>query len=678
MSRRQILRGTAAAGATAIGAASGVSAAERSVNDIRERGSPDLTGGDAGRTVTIQAAGEVRYTLSVTGLLSAADAPADAVDAGTATGTLSSGAHSYSFSGEFTELDVEGDATVLVDGEPIDVDAFPQQRIAIVPEGTVDLDLSASGAVEAEEPSLDQPNKRTVRGSISDTTVVAYAGELTYLDVDGEAAVREDVGGSTGGRRRRARRSAGGDAVEPSAALPSRFPGEVTFSGSGGSVTVEIAGEADADDASVSVDDGRIEAAAEGSTARYDGAVETVTFDSGASAEIDPESKHVICSAGADSDATFSLTSTEAFIHEETVFQEPEVTVEAGATERVRYFGDVTSVAVGGTDVSFDDEAYEDAARSARLQLAARFERLDAYERLESAAEGRVRHDADGIFAVTADNPRAPAEAVSFKLTDVEQGDAGTVTVTTQRDTGSVVNAQTIYQWHNDGGVVERSRLETLELAGASSVAAASVSTETYEYDVPEGATAEDVQAQGWIPTIPWGDWIGDIYDGLTDVASDIAAVSADYLAEAIEYAEVSANEIAVTAGKIVCNTVNAFQELAVKFMDDFKIKALWKLRITGYASIISLAGSGVFRAIGNQNYDCGACIAFIRIGIDLGICDVGVTAACGAIGFASLGLGGVACAALGGAICSLVFATLPSAEDICSGHTAPAEADFC
>lgn len=662
--RRDVLRGAAIAGTTAIGATTTGTAAEASINDIKERGTPKLAPGDGDRTVSIRARGEASYSFSVTGVLDATGAPDKALSQGEASATLREGTHKYSFSGEFTAFDIEGDAEVYVDGSTFDVDAFPQNTLSIIAQGPADVDVSASGAVVVENGSLERPNARTARGTVRGRTTISYAGELTYFEIDGSAWVRKN-----------------GQWTSTEELLPTSLPGELTISGSGTRADVTVSGEADTDSRNASVSNGRVSGSPtrSGTTARYDGRVETIELADGASAEIVPESKRIVCSAPEDSSVEFAAESTEAFIYDEEVHKKPQITVAAGETERIQYFGDVTTVTIDSITVSFDYDRYPAAESSARLQMAAEFERESAYDRLRREADGRIRHDVDGIYAVSSEVAEEPVDGVLFKLTDIGRADEGALSITKGRESDEIVDAKNSYQWRTDSGQLDKTKVATLTVGGASTMSAASLKTETYEYDLPDGASDQQVEAQGdWLPTIPWGDWIGDIYDGLKDVASDIQGVTADYLASAIEYADISKSEIAVTGGKILCNTINSFQKLATKFIDDVKIKALWKLRITGYSSMISLVGSGVFEAIGNQNHDCGACIAFIRLSLDVGLCGYGVGAFCSAFSLTTLGLGTVPCAVLGGAICSAVISALPDARDICSGHTAPTEADFC
>ncbi len=371
--RRKVLQHTAAAGAAVIGSSISASASSNSLNDITERGSPELDTGNGDRTVTIRTNETASYTFQVTGTITPTGAPNSALDHGTASVTLSNDSHEYTFSGEFTEFEVEGEADVFVDGDPFDVEAFPQSTLSIVPQEPTEVDVSASGRLETESNSLDKPNKRTVQGTIRNRTVFSYAGELTHFDINGRAEVQKN-----------------GHSVDPSEVLPSSLPGEVSLTGPDIDVTVGVSGEAASDHPAVHSSDGNITAPATGSgtTARYDGRVESIELENGASAEIVPESKRVVCTAPEEQAITFSAQSTEAFIYNEEVHKNPEVTVAAGETERIQYFGDVTTVSISQVAVSFDYERYEAAKSSARLQMAAEFERQDAYNRLRAEVAG--------------------------------------------------------------------------------------------------------------------------------------------------------------------------------------------------------------------------------------------------------------------------------------------------
>ena len=667
-SRRSILQGIAATGISAIGASQIVSASDRGLNDVTERGSPAFENEDLSRTVTIRTESTASYSFDVTGLVRAVDAPASALDGDAVSSDISGDRHKFTFSGDFTAFELDGDAEVTVDGEPFDVEGFPKHALSIIPYGSAEVDISASGAVQVDRGSLEHPNDRTVCGTVGRRTEISYAGELTYADIDGDVIVLKN-----------------GLPYRMEDLLPSPLPGELTVAGDG-TLSVEVSGNAATESYYADAANGTVEAVGTpyGATARYDGRIEAIEHENGAIAEIVPESKNVVCSAPDDSAVEFTTGSTEAFIYEEEVYQEPTVTVEPGETERIKYFGDVTRISIESVDVTFDHHQYEDAAASARLQIGAEFERTEAYQRLAANADAKIRHDADGIYAASVDGPEDPVDLIVFKFADVDRGDEGGLSLSRAQASNKIRDASNIYQWRTDTGQIDKIEKDVLAVSGSPSIAAASLTTKTYDLDIPEVTTTDQVRTQGILPlpTIPWGDWIGDIYDGLKDVASDIQGVTADYLANAIDAANVAKDNITTaatkTGTKIVCNSVVAFQKLAAQFLDDKMMEVLWKTRLYGYSSLISLLGSGVFHAIGNENYVCGACITLIRLALDVGVCDISVGMFCGSAAMPTLGLAAVPCQVLLGAACSVAMSALGDARDLCSGDTFPSELSVC
>ena len=91
------------------------------------------------RTLTIASnGGRFSYTVSVSGELEKSSAngasidPNDTISGSTATGQGGGGGvDSYEFSGEIESFDFEGDATVTVDGDEIDPDAYPANVVSI-------------------------------------------------------------------------------------------------------------------------------------------------------------------------------------------------------------------------------------------------------------------------------------------------------------------------------------------------------------------------------------------------------------------------------------------------------------------------------------------------------------------------------------------------------------------
>lgn len=647
-------------------------------DDINFLGTEEQVVGDGDRTVTIEATGRASYEFSVTGVLTPTDAPSKASDRGTATAAISRETHEFSFSGEFTAFTVDGEAEVTVDGEPFDVEAFPQNTLELVPDGTVTYDVSASGAVEVPTGSADRPTPRRATGTTSEELVVSYAGELTHFDLDGDARLRRN-----------------GTRVSADEVLPSTLPGEVTIRATGRTeYAVETTGRTTVQDSpqDTRTRAGRIEGTAVGAetTARFSGRVKAIEHPSGATVTIDEESRRVACHAPDDGSVEFTPRASEAFIYAEAVHEQPTITVDAGDTARAKYFGEMTGVTVGDLEVSIAPEKYEEAEDSYLLQLAAEFERTTTYARLEDAAteHARVRHDADGLLGgsvrnATDDGVR-PRDFVTFRFTDLERGQDGSLSFGRAVDTGEVYQAKNTYEWRTDHGTVDRIEFEKLQLAEGVSAASASFETETYDYDVPAPDEQDHANEQTVSPafSLDPGDWLDDLWDGITDVAGDIAGVTANALDSAINsvidgVSSVSAEDIAIETGLIFADTVNAIQNLAQKFINKGWIKAVWKLRYYGGLSITTLAGTGILTEMESGNWGCAGCIGLVRVGIDIGICGYGATAACGLLSFPTAGLGGIACGAFFGAVCGYASLALPDAETICGWGT-PVEVDVC
>lgn len=647
-------------------------------DDINFYGTEEQVVGDGDRTVTIEAADTASYEFSVTGVLTPTGAPSKASSRGTAAASISRETHEFSFSGEFTSFTVDGEATVIVDGEEFDASAFPHNTLEIVPDGSVSFDVSASGAVEISAGSAERTGPRRATGTTSEELVLSYAGELTYFDLDGDARLRRN-----------------GTRVSADEVLPSTLPSEVSVSATGRTeYVVETTGrtavQRSPQDARTR--DGTIEGTAVGAdtTARFSGRVKSIEHPSGATVTIDEESRRVACHAPEDDSVEFTPRSSEAFIYADEVHESPTITVEAGDTSRAKYFGEMTGVTVGDLEVTIAPDKYEEAGDSYLLQLAAEFERTPTYARLEDAADehARVRHDADGLLGgsvrkTTGDGVR-PRDFVTFRFTDLQRGQDGSLSFGRAVDTGEVYQAKNTYEWRTDHGTVDQIEFERLQFAEGVSATNASFETETYDYDIPTPDEQDTSNEQTVSPafSLDPGDWLDDLWDGITDVADDIAGVTASALDSAINsvidgVSSVSAEDIAIETGLIFADTVNAVQNLAQKFIDKGWIKAVWKLRYYGGLSITTLAGTGILTEMESGNWGCSACIGLVRVGIDIGICGYGATAACGLLSFPTAGLGGIACGAFFGAVCGYASLALPDAETICGWGT-PVEVDVC
>ncbi|WP_132060008.1 hypothetical protein [Halorussus amylolyticus] len=669
----------------AIGAGSSGTASAQ-MSDTMERGArdPDATL----RSIVIKSSDRSSYQFSVSGVLTATDAPDDAVESGTATATVSDGVHQYEFSGEFTGFDVSGDPAIRVDGKEFDADSYLDQSVEIIPRGQTTVDVSASGRIEAESPrsdsaksgengpeSLDRVNGRTLQGTITTPVSLVYTGELTFFDADSEVHFKRD-----------------GDRVDAADILPSSMPGGVTVTGEGESFKITTSDQADKVGADTTVEDGTITGTANetATEARYDGNLVSVSRGD-ATATISSEQKRVICSAPSDSSVEFTINATEAVIYDDAVHETLTTTVAADATERIKFLGEVTSLGVGGVTAEFDSERYPEAAVSARLQTGAVVERTDAFERAASEADGRVRHDPEGIYLVSNTTDDKPSDSTVHHLTDLDRGDEGAITISRHRDSGEVAHVETVYEWKTKFDTTSKVTSETLQLAGAASVQAASVETTTEEYNVPEDrlrSAGDPVTTQGLIDDA--SDFIGDIWDGLTGVVDSIAGLGENMLQTVIEDSGVDQNDLAVSSGQIVCNSITAIQDLATELINTKYVydvakwsdvdlgKVLWKVRLTGYDSVVSVATSDAFAEFGDDDWSCGSCIAIIRLALDVGICGFGVSAFCAGTNWWNLGLGAAPCTVALGALCSLAVATLPDARDLCSAANEPTGWSVC
>ena len=671
INRRDVLQTAAAGGAAALGLSGGAVAEAAGMNDVTTYGERESVVRTPDRTVRIRSGGRADYEFSVTGLLTPSGAPATAVDSGTASGTVSASVHTFKFTGEFTQFDVDGDVDVTVDGEAFDPAAFPRRRLEIAPDREVSFDVSASGGVRVEGETVDRPNARRAVGDARSTVTISYEGELTYLDVEGGATLRKN-----------------GQPVESvEAALPSTRPHVARVETDGTRHGYEFEATSDAGVVSSAstetVNDGVVSGRVSGEATelRYAGRATRLKRDDGAVMEFDEYTKRVRCHAPADSDATFTMTSTDGLVRDKQVVDEPTVTVSAGETELVKYFGQVTGGSIGSLRLDLRLSAYPAAADSARLQLAAEVERSDAFEALSTAANGRVRHDAGAIHGTEVDpDDIADSSLVAvFAMAGVSQADRGSVFVELDGD-GGVQEARNEYRDVSEGRTesLTLSRLDTNSIQ--RSPYAAEFTTQTNKFAGPD-LTADRSSP----PQVTPDGWLGDIWDGLTDFAGDIAGLAEDTVQSVVESAyqgipDVSAEDIVVNSASIVCGSFAAIDELTMSILDEIeetgKIKALGKMISKTHLGIFVGASviidSNVFEQLGNGNNLCGVCMAAANLMVEL-ICGAfGKYYGCSLVSFASLGLGSVACVVFLEAVCSLAVEGTITYYDaknkVCSG----------
>ncbi len=134
------------------------------------------------------------YAFSVSGNLAGRRLTAeDRISGSTATGAVGSGRDSYRFSGIVTDFDMDGDATVYLDGEVVTSAPFLTNTLTIDGTGSYSsYSFAVSGDLEAEDglSSEDHISGSSATGAVKGgRDVYSFSGELTRLAVDGDATV---------------------------------------------------------------------------------------------------------------------------------------------------------------------------------------------------------------------------------------------------------------------------------------------------------------------------------------------------------------------------------------------------------------------------------------------------------------------------------------------------------
>ena len=147
-------------------------------------------------TLVVEATGSYSsYSFSVTGDVGARQGIAgkDAISGSTATGAVGGdGLDSYGFSGELETIDVDGNANVYLDGEPLN--SSLEHTLAVEATGSYSrYNFSVSGDLEAKAgiAGIDRINGSTASGAVSGSgrDVYSFSGAITDLSVDGSANV---------------------------------------------------------------------------------------------------------------------------------------------------------------------------------------------------------------------------------------------------------------------------------------------------------------------------------------------------------------------------------------------------------------------------------------------------------------------------------------------------------
>jgi hypothetical protein len=169
-------------------------------------GEPAHVGQRPDHALTIEGAGpRADYFFSVGNDLAKSTAngadlnSADTISGQTATGYTTSGLDSYTFSGGLEAFDLDGRASVTLDGEPAYVGQLPDNVLSIRSnantdradyEFTVESDLTKSTANGADLNSADTISGQTATGYVtSGLDSYTFAGELQKFDLNGNADV---------------------------------------------------------------------------------------------------------------------------------------------------------------------------------------------------------------------------------------------------------------------------------------------------------------------------------------------------------------------------------------------------------------------------------------------------------------------------------------------------------
>lgn len=539
--RRSLLK-SIGAGSTALGAMPSIA----SLTEAQVLGTGSATPSNADttsqRSLVIESSDRIAYEFTVTGLLSADGAPSETVERGTGSGTLTNGSHEFSFTGEFTAFEIEGDATVTVDAEEFEYESFPHNRLEIIANGTVDYDVSATGGVEIESGSADTPSNRRVTGTVVDgvdsqSQTISYAGELTYLDVDGDATVIDN-----------------GTEIDPDRPVPSVEPGRAQIESLGREhdyylhlgwdVATEYRG-----DAVDSIEYGLAQGTASFQSTAYSfsGTFQFVKVPGVGVVKNDPENSTVECASL--SDRQVSVTIVTSVGSEERVSVNPGESATTAVRGQITHLRMVSGDRRGADGIELDIEQNVTATaaeRAKKLQLAAKLERETEFETLAARARmnGRIRQDPAGITAFRITHARDTEDlsqrdlyiGAKYALTDVDGHDIVSTRLSKNTSTGEVEEAQIIERLRTEENIPSGVRVRALDTAnhenenavGVLSVEntqSAAFRTATVQYDqdhTPQNNPGQGVTTQGI------GDSISDIIDGGSDLITDGADAVSD------------------------------------------------------------------------------------------------------------------------------------------------------
>lgn len=657
-----------------------------SLTDVQIFGSATAATGSAddasNRSLVIEATDEVEYVFTVTGLLSAVDAPSDIVEMGTGSATLENDSHEFSFTGEFTAFDIEGDATVIVDGERFNYETFPHNTLEIVADNSVDYDVSATGAVEIESGDAERPNARRVAGTISGgndselvlhsststTHTLSYAGELTYLDIDGNATVVDN-----------------GTELNRAQSLPTIEPGQAKIESHGAEheYYLHLGWDVTAESRTDRVNDIEYGGVHGTATSRpvafsFGGFFRFVEVPDIGAVKYNPENGTVKCLSLNNEGASISISTADG--------SEKQVAVESGEPKTSELSGRITHVRIeagnrlntDGIELSIEPGATAEAAlRAKKLQLAAKLEREPEFETLGVHADargGRIRQDSDGIYAFRVATPSDTTDqsqrdlyiGAQYDLIDIDGHDIVSIRLTQNMATEEIEEAKVIHRSRTKNNVPQSVEVGELVVEngknnrglGTHSIDHEEhprVTTETiYTHEIADNLrphttksdrTAlqsttleynlnQELSTHGITDTIKDGtDVVVDTVEDGTDAATDIAKDGADIAVDGTEAA------ISVTLSGV--GTFSDWNYIEGNFQGFSKRGAKTLNRAFKSASPFATIAPR-FIEDGEVN-SCNGCIAVGLVIIDVGVGKAS-TPLCALLGTAG-GVGGLGCA---------------------------------
>ena len=495
-----------------------------------------------------------------------------------------------------------------------------------------------------------------------------------------------------------------GRRVEPEDVLPSSLPGEVRITGAESEVTVQTSDKVRVRDGpGASADDGAITGRPTSGTVvgRYDGNVEGVEHENGATVEVREESKRLVCTAPEDASADFAVEARDGVVLDRESHSRAQVTVASGESQAIKYYGTPSLAVIDGTAVSFDADKHKDAIASAKLQCAAAFERTDAYRAVEAETDSRIRHDAQGI-RTTAVMGESPRDMVFFQFTDVVGGDYGAAHFGRLRESETVLSANfEIQRLGADGNPTDIIVYELEDPNGGTKFDVSTFEVGSRKRSEPadgpevnvfdgkeERLSTQSFRIPDWLPDIPSpGELLDAFGDTLSDFASDIAGLTKETTSEIISgglenASNTTIDDIAIKTGTLIVDTQEGLIELVAEAQGKLPKKTLSKLLLTfkpGFAGTLTTIGqSGAFQEIADNNLGCGGCLASIAILLSVGL-EATAAGTCYLLSIAPIPIaGGVACTLFVGAILEYgaTFAA-PDAREVCGDGT-PVEVDVC